>query len=247
MIRLGVNIDHVATLRQARKTNEPDPVQAALIAEEAGADGITMHLRSDRRHIQDRDVYLVREVVRTRLNLEMSLDPKIVDIALKVNPQCVCIVPENRTEVTTEGGLDVIKDRKRVEEAVARLRGIGAAVSLFIDADSAQIEAAAASGAQFIELHTGVYANAYPNEREQNKALSDLEKAVNFAKTKGLRVNAGHGLTYHNVMPIAALPEIEELNIGHSIMARALMIGLPQAIKDMKALMILGRGGHQNR
>ena len=241
MIRLGVNIDHVATLRQARKTNEPDPVQAALIAEEAGADGITIHLRVDRRHILDRDVYLIREVVRTRLNLEMSLDPEIVDIALKVKPHCVCIVPENRNEVTTEGGLDVIKDHKRIREAVARLVNNGTVVSLFIDADSAQIEAAAACGAQFIELHTGVYANAWPDEHALSETLSALKKAATFAKSKGLRVNAGHGLTYHNVIPVASLPEVEELNIGHSIMARAIMIGLPQAVKDMKALMVLAR------
>ena len=241
MIRLGVNIDHVATLRQARRSREPDPIQAALAAEEAGADGITLHLREDRRHIQDRDVRLIRQIIGTRMNLEMGIHEEILAIALEVRPHCVCLVPERREEVTTEGGLDVAANPARVRDAAAALSERGAVVSLFLDPDPAQLEAAVSVGAPFVELHTGVYANAWPDEREQFRRLGELASAARHARKLGLRVNAGHGLTYHNVGPVAALPEIEELNIGHSIMSRAVMTGLASAVAEMKRRMIEAR------
>lgn len=241
MIRLGVNIDHVATLRQARRGAEPDPVQAVLLAEQHGADGITLHLREDRRHIQDRDVRRVREAVRTRMNLEMGLAPDILAVALDIGPDCVCLVPEKREEITTEGGLDVAADLDRVRDAVARLTDRGAAVSLFIDPEAAQLEAAVAVGAPFVELHTGAYANAFPSEAAVARKREDIARAARHAKQLGLRVNAGHGLDYHNVAAIAAVPEIEELNIGHSIIARAVMTGLPEAVAEMKRRMRAAR------
>jgi pyridoxine 5-phosphate synthase len=237
---LGVNIDHVATIRQARKTIEPDPVYAAFIAETAGADGITVHLRSDRRHIQDRDVELLMRTVRTKLNLEMSLAPDILDLTCKFKPHNCCIVPENRQEVTTEGGLDVAGQLERVQSAATRLKAAGIVVSLFINPDPIQIKAAATSGAPFIELHTGEYANA-KTEVFRQAELKKLVSAATLAKELGLRVNAGHGLTYHNVQPVAAIKEIEELNIGHSIISRAVITGLTEAVREMKRLIVEAR------
>jgi pyridoxine 5-phosphate synthase len=228
-----VNIDHVATIRQARKTIEPDPVAAAVLAELAGADGITAHLREDRRHIQDRDVQVLRQTVRTHLNLEMAATEEMVAIALDLKPDYITLVPERREEVTTEGGLDVISQADRLTAVVEQLQDAGIPVSLFIDPDLHQIEAAAATQAQFIELHTGHYGEAQtPLARKQ--ALGDLAKGCEWAIVLGLRVNAGHGLTYWNVHPVACLPEIEELNIGHSIISRAVLVGLERAVKEMK-------------
>ena len=235
MTLLGVNIDHIATIRQARKTVEPDPAYAAFVAESAGADGITVHLRADRRHINDRDVEILMKTVRTRLNLEMSLNEEILAIACALNPPHCCVVPENRQEVTTEGGLDVAGQSDRVRAAVRRLQAAGIIVSLFIDPDLRQIEAAAATGAPFIEIHTGDYANA-KSEQARNAELERIRNAVASAKRLGIRVNAGHGLTYWNVKPIAAMPDIEELNIGHSIISRAVISGLDAAVREMKAL-----------
>ncbi|MCX7806445.1 MAG: pyridoxine 5'-phosphate synthase [Planctomycetota bacterium] len=235
MPKLGVNIDHVATIRQARRAKEPDPVWAAAVAEMNGADGITVHLREDRRHIQDRDVEILRRTVRTRLNLEMAIHPDIVRIACRIAPQCACIVPERRQEVTTEGGLDVAGGGRRLKDAVRRLADCGITVSLFIAPDPRQIEAAAKSGAPFIELHTGAYAGA----REEKTAASELRKLIEgarLARQAGLRVNAGHGLDYWNVVPVARIDGMEELNIGHSIIARAVFVGLGQAVREMKAL-----------
>jgi pyridoxine 5-phosphate synthase len=240
-IALGVNIDHVATLRQARRARYPDPLYAALLAEEAGADSITLHLREDRRHIQDRDVIAMREALQTRMNLEMAVTEDMVRMALKVKPQDACLVPESRQEVTTEGGLDVTGQRTRVSDAVAALAGAGIRVSLFIDPDPAQIEAARQADAPVIELHTGAYADATGSARARE--FERLRQAAKAAASLGLTVNAGHGLNYHNVEPIAAIPEIIELNIGHSIIARAIVDGLAKAVRDMKELMRRARGG----
>jgi pyridoxine 5-phosphate synthase len=238
-IALGVNIDHIATLRQARRARYPDPLYAALVAEEAGADSITLHLREDRRHIQDRDVFAMREALQTRMNLEMAVTDEMIKVALKVRPQDVCLVPESRQEVTTEGGLDVLGQNARVRDAVAALAGAGIRVSLFIDPDQAQIEAARRAAAPVIELHTGAYADAAGGARARE--FERLRSAAKLAASQGLTVNAGHGLNYHNVEPIAAISEIIELNIGHSIVARAIVDGLANAVRDMKKLMRLAR------
>jgi pyridoxine 5-phosphate synthase len=240
-IALGVNIDHVATLRQARRARYPDPLYAALLAEEAGADSITLHLREDRRHIQDRDVTAMREALQTRMNLEMAVTDEMVGIARQVRPQDVCLVPESRQEVTTEGGLDVVGRSARVKDTVAALAACGIRVSLFIDPNVAQIEAARAAGAPVIELHTGAYADAAGGARARE--FERLRTAAKAAASLGLTVNAGHGLNYHNVEPIAAIPEIIELNIGHSIVARAIIDGLAKAVRDMKELMLRARAG----
>ena len=238
-IALGVNIDHVATLRQARRARYPDPLYAALLAEEAGADSITLHLREDRRHIQDRDVTVMREALQTRMNLEMAVTEEMVRIAQKVLPQDCCLVPESRQEVTTEGGLDVAGLGDRVGDAVKALGASGIRVSLFIDPDPAQIEAAQRAGAPVIELHTGAYAESTGGAR--SREFERLHSAAKFAARLGLVVNAGHGLNYHNVEPIAAIPEIVELNIGHAIVARAVVDGLAKAVRDMKELMRAAR------
>lgn len=233
---LGVNIDHVATLRNARGTHYPDPVQAAFVAEQAGADGITVHLREDRRHITDRDVQLLRQTIQTRMNLEMAVTDEMVAIACGIRPHFCCLVPEKRQEVTTEGGLDVAGQQDKVTAAVSTLAAAGILVSLFIDADTAQIDAAAAAGAPYIEIHTGAYAEADEGP-ERDAELARIAKAATYASSLGLKVNAGHGLTYHNVLPIAALPEMHELNIGHAIIGRAVMSGLADAVSEMKGLM----------
>ncbi|MFT0181946.1 pyridoxine 5'-phosphate synthase [Pseudomonas benzopyrenica] len=232
-VLLGVNIDHVATLRQARGTRYPDPVKAALDAEEAGADGITLHLREDRRHIQERDVRLLRDLLQTRMNLEVALTAEMLAFAREIRPEHVCLVPERREELTTEGGLDVVGQVQRIRDAIAALPA--SEVSLFIDPDLQQIQAAKDSGAPAIELHTGRYAEAETQE-EQAHELQRLAKAVEFATGLGLVVNAGHGLHYHNVQPIAALPGINELNIGHAIVAQAVFVGFKQAVRDMAEL-----------
>jgi len=232
-VLLGVNIDHVATLRQARGTKYPDPVKAALDAEEAGADGITLHLREDRRHIQERDVRLLRDLLQTRMNLEVALTPEMLAFAQEIRPEHVCLVPERREELTTEGGLDVLGQVQRIRDAIAALPA--SEVSLFIDPDLQQIKAAMDCGAPVIELHTGRYAEA-DTPHEQTLELQRLAKAVEFATGLGLVVNAGHGLHYHNVQPIAALPGINELNIGHAIVAQAVFVGFKQAVRDMAEL-----------
>lgn len=239
MIELGVNIDHVATLRQQRHTTYPDPVAAALRAEDAGADLITLHLREDRRHIQDADVYAIRPQLRTRMNLECAVTPEMLEIACAVKPNDVCLVPEKRTELTTEGGLEVAGALSAVTDAVGLLTETGIRVSLFIDPDPAQIEAAARAGAPVIELHTGAYAEA-----EGDAVQAELERirvAVAEGLRHGLRVNAGHGLHYGNVKPVAALDGISELNIGHAIVAQAVFDGWEKAVRDMKALMVQAR------
>lgn len=233
---LGVNIDHIATVRNARGTNYPDPVQAAFVAEQAGAEGITVHLREDRRHITDRDVRILRETIQTRMNLEMAVTDEMVGIACDIKPHFVCLVPEKREEVTTEGGLDVAGQQDKINAAVAQLSQAGILVSLFIDPDHRQIEAAVASGAPYIEIHTGAYAEAVEGLSREAE-LARIRHAATFAASLGLKVNAGHGLTYHNVQPIAALPEMHELNIGHAIIGRALFSGLADAVKEMKLLM----------
>jgi pyridoxine 5-phosphate synthase len=238
-IALGVNIDHVATLRQARGIDYPDPVHAALLAEQSGADSITLHLREDRRHIQDRDVTLLRRLLQTRMNLEMAVTAEMIGIAGEVRPQDCCLVPESRAEVTTEGGLDVRTQEARIEDACRALAAAGVRVSLFIDPDSAQIEAARRVGAPVIELHTGTYANASGAARAHE--LERVRAAAALGASLGLVVNAGHGLNYHNVEPIAAIREIVELNIGHAIIGRAIFDGLPKAIRDMKELMRAAR------
>lgn len=222
-IYLGVNIDHVATLRNARGTQYPDPVHAAEIAERAGADGITIHLREDRRHITDRDVRILRETLQTRMNLEMAVTDEMVEIALQTQPEYVCLVPEKREELTTEGGLDVLGQLERVKAATEKLTAAGIKVSLFIDADREQIDAAKACGAPFIELHTGHYSDAKSDVDQQNE-LKKIAAALAYAHDFGITVNAGHGLTYHNVAAIAAIPEIYELNIGHAIIGRAVLM-----------------------
>ncbi|KKC98236.1 MULTISPECIES: pyridoxine 5'-phosphate synthase [Photobacterium] len=239
-ILLGVNIDHVATLRNARGTRYPDPVHAAEVAERAGADGITIHLREDRRHITDRDVRILRDTIQTRMNLEMAVTDEMVQIALDTQPEFVCLVPEKREELTTEGGLDVVGQLDKVKAATEKLSAAGILVSLFIDADRAQIDAAVACGAPYIELHTGHYADA-TSETEQQAELKKIAAAASYAHDQGIKVNAGHGLTYHNVKPIAALPEIYELNIGHAIIGRAVFDGLHKAVADMKAVMLEAR------
>lgn len=235
-VLLGVNVDHVATLRQARGTRFPDPVQAAMVAEEAGADGITIHPREDRRHIQDRDVLLMRQTLNTRMNLEMAVTDAMLAFAGNVRPQCVCLVPEKREELTTEGGLDVDGNEERVARACERLARIGAEVSLFIDPAPAQIDAAIRCGAPVIELHTGEYAEA-DTPAEQAHTLATLKEAVEYARRRGLVVNAGHGLNYHNTLAVAAIPGINELNIGHAIIARAVFTGLKEAVRDMRAIL----------
>ena len=233
---LGLNIDHVATLRQARGTLYPEPLHAALLAEQAGADSITLHLREDRRHIQDHDVLRLREVLQTRMNLEMAVTDEMIDFACRIKPHDCCLVPERREELTTEGGLDVAGQLERVHAACDRLRTAGIRVSLFIDADPRQVDAAVACEAPVIELHTGHYADA-TDDAAQKKILNDIIRVARDAADVGLQVNAGHGLHYHNVQAIAAIPQIEELNIGHAIIARAVFVGLPQAISEMKQLM----------
>ncbi|MGI0491973.1 pyridoxine 5'-phosphate synthase [Alkalinema pantanalense CENA528] len=233
MPTLGVNIDHIATLRQARRTVEPDPVAAAVFAELAGADGITVHLREDRRHIQDRDVRLLRQTVRTHLNLEMAATDEMVEIALDIKPDYVTLVPERREEITTEGGLNIAGQLDRMKDVVQALQGAGIPVSLFIDPDDEQITASAASGAKFIELHTGCYAEA-KTEAERAQELQILSQGCEWAIAAGLRVNAGHGLTYWNVYPVACLPGMEELNIGHTIISRASLVGMERAVREMK-------------
>lgn len=235
MTKLGVNVDHVATLRQARKTYEPDPVTAACLADLGGADIITIHLREDRRHIQDRDLRLLKQTVFTKLNLEMSVATEIVELALAEQPAQVTFVPEKRQEVTTEGGLDVVSQRKTLVSLVKRFREQGVTVSLFIDPEPQQIEAAKEVGAEFVELHTGAYANA-ATETEQRDSLEKLCRGAGFSRELGLRVNAGHGLTYKNVGPIVEEIDAEELHIGHSIISRAVFVGIKKAVEEMKEL-----------
>jgi len=246
---LGVNIDHTATLRQARYRTasrtcggmvEPDPVALAALAEKAGADGITVHLREDRRHIQPRDVERLRECVGTRLNFEMACTPAMVRFALRLKPESVCIVPENRTEVTTEGGLDAVVLRRRLRGAVSRLRDAGVHVSLFIDPDAEQIDEAARLGAPVVELHTGAYANAYGSLRAHRREFKRLVVGAEHAHALGLVVNAGHGINYVNIAEVRTIPHLHELNIGHSIVSRALFTGFEEAVREMKARMNLG-------
>lgn len=241
-VLLGVNIDHIATLRNARGTHYPDPVHAADIAERAGADGITVHLREDRRHIKDRDVELLAQTINTRLNLEMAVTDEMLAIAEKVKPTFCCLVPEKREELTTEGGLDVAGNLAQVRNACERLADTDIQVSLFIDADKAQIDAAVACKAPYIEIHTGQYAEA-TSERQALEELERLKAGIEYAHNLGLKVNAGHGLHYHNVKPIAAIEQIIELNIGHAIIARAAFDGLHSAVADMRRLMLEARQG----
>lgn len=239
-IELGVNIDHVATLRQARRIDYPDPVQAAALAERAGADNITLHLREDRRHIQDADVERLRPLLQTRMNLELAVTDEMLAFARRIRPQDCCLVPERRAEITTEGGLDILQQQGRIRESCALLTAAGIRVALFIDADPAQIEASARAGAPVIELHTGRYCEA-----QGAAAAAELERlraGARLAASLGLEVHAGHGLHYQNVGAIAAIPEIVELNIGHSIVARAVFVGLEAAVREMKAAMALARG-----
>jgi pyridoxine 5-phosphate synthase len=240
-LALGVNIDHVATLRQARRGRNPDPLLAALLAEQAGADSITLHLREDRRHIQDHDVERLRDTLQTHMNLELAATEPMVAIATRVRPTDVCLVPERRTELTTEGGLDLLRGGPALGAAVARLTAAGIRVSLFIDPDSAQIEAALALGAPAVELHAGSYAEATGERRAHE--LHRLASAARSATAAGLVVNAGHGLDYHNVGPVAAIPEVVELNIGFAIIARAVLTGLESAVREMKRLMREARAG----
>lgn len=233
---LGVNIDHIATLRQARGTLYPDPVQGAIEAEEAGADGITLHMREDLRHIQARDVRLIKQVMQTRMNLELAITDAMLDFAEEISPEHTCLVPEKREELTTEGGLDVLGNQQQVERAVRRMAVMGSEVSLFIDPDKAQIKAAVEVGAPAIEIHTGCYADA-KNVEEQTRELRRIQEAAEYAASLNLIVNAGHGLHYHNVQAIAAIKEFHELNIGHAIIARALFVGLKEAVRHMRQLM----------
>ena len=239
-VLLGVNIDHVATLRQARGTRYPDPVQAAFIAEQAGADGITIHPREDARHIQVRDVRMLADTLQTRMNLEMAVTEAMIQLAEEVKPEACCLVPEKREELTTEGGLDVLAQEDTIKDAVARLAAVGAEVSLFIDADYEQIDATIRTGAPVIELHTGGYADA-ETPAEQARELERIRDAAAYAAGKGLIVNAGHGLHYHNVEAIAQIPQMNELNIGHAIIAQALFSGLEGAVRDMKQLLVEAR------
>ncbi|MEE9452460.1 MAG: pyridoxine 5'-phosphate synthase [Gammaproteobacteria bacterium] len=233
-VLLGVNIDHVATIRQQRGTRYPDPIQAAIEAEQAGADGITLHLREDRRHIQDRDVYLLKDILQTRMNLEMAVSEEVIAIAEKVKPAHCCIVPEKREELTTEGGLDVAGQLQKMQSVCQRLQEVGIDVSLFIEPDVKQIDAAIECGALTIELHTGHYAQDDTNQQQE---LQRIITAAQYASDKGLIVNAGHGLHYHNVQAIAAIPQIHELNIGHAIIARALFGGMGAAVREMFVLL----------
>jgi pyridoxine 5-phosphate synthase len=235
LIRLGVNVDHVATVRQARRVDVPDPVEAALLAETAGADGITVHLREDRRHIQERDVRILRQRLQTKLNLEMAVTPAMLAFAENVRPDDACFVPEKREELTTEGGLDVLSHRQKIREATQRLQEVGVRVSLFVDPETAQIEASRDSGAHAVEIHTGAYCNALGVERE--KQLEAILEASKLAQSLGLEVHGGHGLNYDNVPAIAQIPEMTELNIGHSIIARAIIVGIEQAVREMKDLL----------
>jgi pyridoxine 5-phosphate synthase len=241
MIDLGVNIDHVATLRNARGTQYPDPIRAALLAEQAGADCITLHLREDRRHIKDEDVIRLAPQLITRMNLEAAVTPEMIDFACRIKPADVCLVPEKRTEITTEGGLDVVRFHKEVAAAVKQLQAENIRVSLFIDADEAQIQAAADVGAPVIELHTGAYADA--QGEEQQRELERVRNGVQWGVRHGLKVNAGHGLHYTNVQAIAAIPQIEELNIGHAIVAHSVFVGWENAVREMKAIMVSTRLG----
>ena len=238
-IKLGVNIDHVATLRQARRAPYPDPLHAALVAEQSGADSITLHLREDRRHIQDHDVHRFRSTLQTRMNLEMAATDEMIAIARQVRPQDVCLVPEKRTEVTTEGGLDVAGQKARLRDCCAALRECGIRVSMFIDPDPEQVEASLEIGAPVVELHTGAYAEA-TGERQATEFMR-LVEAARHGSQVGLTVHAGHGLHYHNVQPVAAIAEIIELNIGHAIVARAVFDGMASAVREMKALMNAAR------
>ena len=238
-LELGINIDHVATLRNARGTAYPDPLKAAHLAEEAGADLITLHLREDRRHIKDADLIALRPLIQTRMNLECAVTPEMIDIACRVQPHDVCLVPEKREEVTTEGGLDVLGHFEAVKTATAQLKAAGIRVSLFIDPEEKQIQAAKDVGATVVELHTGRYADLSSDQQKQE--LERIRKAAQFGKSIGLRVNAGHGLHEGNVIPVAAIAELSELNIGHAIVAEALFKGWKKAITDMKALMVQGR------
>ena len=235
-LKLGVNIDHVASLRQARGTIYPDPVQAAFIAEEAGADIITLHLREDRRHIQNRDVEIMRQTIQTRMNLEMAVTDEMVDIACNILPDEVCLVPEKREELTTEGGLDVAGNISKVRDGTRLLQEAGILVSLFIDPDQIQLDAAADTGAEVVELHTGHYADA-ETEALCDSEFESIREAVTYGRSIGLKVNAGHGLHYHNVQRIAAIPGLSDLNIGHAIIARAVFTGLAEAVREMKSLM----------
>ena len=237
MTLLGVNIDHVATLRQARGTSYPSPVEAAVAAEDAGADYITLHLREDRRHIQDSDVVQLRKVLRTRMNLESAVTPEMIEFAITIKPDDVCLVPERRAEVTTEGGLDVAGHLEHVTRACRMLVRSGIRVALFIDPDMKQIDAAMAAGVPVIELHTGRYADARTPD-DVARELQQIQRAARYAREKGLHVNAGHGLNYDNVRPVAAIPEIRELNIGHAIVARAVLVGMGKAVRDMKSLVV---------
>ena len=240
MLRLGVNVDHVATVRQARKVDVPDPLEAALLAEKAGADGITVHLREDRRHIQERDVELMRRRLGTKLNLEMAATPAMVAFAAKLRPHDACLVPEKREELTTEGGLDVAANRQKIGDAVQHLQDQGIQVSLFVDPEKTQIEASKEVGAHAIEIHTGTYCNAFGTERERERDA--VAAAASLARSLGLEVHGGHGLNYENVPPIARIPEIVELNIGHSIIARAVIVGIEQAVREMREILDRARG-----
>ncbi|MFO7603721.1 MAG: pyridoxine 5'-phosphate synthase [Gammaproteobacteria bacterium] len=240
LILLGVNIDHVASLRQARGTRYPEPLQAALICEQAGADAITIHLREDRRHIQDRDVWLLKDTIQTRMNLELAVTDEMLGIALEVRPEDCCLVPERREELTTEGGLDVIRYEEQITAACQKLGANGTRVSLFIDADFAQLDAAARTGAPVVEIHTGHYGDALSPEARQ-KELTRIAAAVEHARGLGFTVNAGHGLDYHNVTAIAALADVRELNIGHAIVSESVFTGLDKAVARMKQLMVQAR------
>lgn len=240
VIDLGVNIDHVATLRNARGTVYPDPLRAALLAEEAGADAVTLHLREDRRHIRDADVETIRSQLRTRMNLESAVTSEMIDISCRIKPHDACLVPERREEITTEGGLDVVKYFTQVQAAIRQLQTEGIRVSLFIDADMTQIQAAAEAGAPVIELHTGRYGDAHDKLQQENE-LDRIRLGVLEGARRGLKVNAGHGLHYTNVQAIAAIPDIAELNIGHAIVAHAVFVGWQNAVREMKAIMVAAR------
>jgi len=240
VIRLGVNVDHVATVRQARRVEVPDPLEAALLAEKAGADGITVHLREDRRHIQEHDVERMRQRLTTKLNLEMAVTPAMIALAERLRPNDACFVPEKREELTTEGGLDVLANKQKIVEAVKRLQDRGIHVSLFIDPRESQIETSKAVGAHAVEIHTGTYCNAVGAEQEKERDA--VAVAASLAHGLGLEVHGGHGLNYENVSPIVTIPEIVELNIGHSIISRAVVVGIEQAVREMKQLLAKARG-----
>lgn len=235
-LKLGVNIDHIASIRQARGTIYPDPVQAAFIAEQAGADIITLHLREDRRHIQDRDLAIMRQTIQTRMNLEMAITDEMIEIAIRTLPEEVCLVPEKREELTTEGGLDVVGNLPRIRTGVKHLHNAGVLVSLFIDPDPAQLDASINAGAKVVELHTGHFADAETDE-VANREFQSIVEAVDYGKSRGLKVNAGHGLHYHNVERIAIIKGLSDLNIGHAIIARAVFTGLAEAVREMRTLM----------